>query len=287
MGEAKRRRASEMDNFEAVNSRLCSYGVDTSQFGFYDQPNFLARERQDSALLEQYAKWVLLRPRDDAYDRHVRDVAPRLSNIVVSALEADGYERGCVFAAGMLTRMLDRLGVWSFAVAGSTTLEVKNHDLWRGLHIFDDPDFPGAELGHVWVVAPPYRIIDTSISLQSWTGDSMRDFVPRYLLVEAGAVTVNPTADSVVSAKVRARYAREEGRADPQLQHRLYPRLRHFGRDFPALETTVGELRIRYVPVAIRQTDVPLELINSEGTAGRPAIDIWRDEVAPAFGLST
>lgn len=77
-----------------------------------------------------------------------------------------------------------------------------------------------------------------------------------------------------------------EGRFDPQLHYRLEPRLRQFSQTFPAREVISGELLLRYVPIAVRLTDVPLELINTEGKVGRPAIDIWREVIAPAFGVA-
>ena len=110
----------------------------------------------------------MLRPRDDAYNQHVRDVVPRLTEMLAAALLSDGMEGGCVAASGMMSRMLDRLGVWSFGVAGCLTLEVKTRSLWRGLATVDDLDFPDAALGHSWVIAPPYHVVDASLMVQRW-----------------------------------------------------------------------------------------------------------------------
>jgi hypothetical protein len=206
MGEAKRRRLRTASDFDRLNADLKMRGIDTTQFAFYDQKAFLASEVRDPTFLENYAKWVALRPRDEAYNNHVRNVVPRLTEIIATALRKDGMQGGCVAASGMLTRMLDRLGVWSFGVAGSLTLEVERAKLWRGLQCVDDKDFPDAALGHSWVIAPPYTIVDAAIALQRWTGDPMGDFVPTHLVVETGAKTIRPVVNDVVSAQVRARY---------------------------------------------------------------------------------
>jgi hypothetical protein len=286
MGEAKRRQLGAASAFERLDAELKGHGIDTTQFGFYDQQTFLAREAEDNTFLEKYAQWVGLRPRDEAYDQHVRRVVPRLAEIVARALRKDGMQGGCVAASGMLTRMLDRLGVWNFGVAGSLILEVEKAKLWRGLQSVDDEDFPDAALGHSWVIAPPYRVVDAAIALQRWTGDPMGDYVPLHLVIETGTKVVRPAVGDVVSARVRARYEMRDGRCDRELHYRLQPRLRAVGRDFPALETFSGDLRLRYVPVAVRQTDVPLELINTASGIGRPAIEIWRDDVAPMLANS-
>jgi hypothetical protein len=151
MGEAKRRKAKAIQGFEGLDAYLRGLGIDTSQFGFYDQDAFTEAERKEPEFLENYAQWVALRPRDEAYNRHARDVVGCLSDRLAQSLKADAFDGGCVAAAGMMTRMLDRLGVWSFGVVGSIILEVESRDLWRGLQIADIPDFPGAALGHSWV----------------------------------------------------------------------------------------------------------------------------------------
>ncbi len=286
MGEAKRRRGQEGGKFEVVERCLRNLGIDTSDFGFYDSEAFLRAESADASFLEQYAHWVALRPRDPAYDTHVRDVVPRLTNLLAETLRADGMIGGCVAAVGMMTRVLDRLKVWSFGVHGCLTLEVKSQKLWRGFATCDDVDFEGGVQGHSWVVAPPYGIVDASLILQRLAGDPIQRFVPATLLCDTELKIVTPDVTDVVSARRREQFARQDGRFDSQLHHRLEPRLRKFGQSFPAVELTKGELRLRYVPIAIRQTDVPLEQINSEGRVGRPAINIWRETIAPAFGVA-
>jgi hypothetical protein len=111
----------------------------------------------------------------------------------------------------------------------------------------------------------------------------MGEYVPPYVLAEMGR-TILPSVTDIVSAQLRKQYAIHDGYLDPELHRRLQPRLRPFGRMFPASEITLADLKLRYVPVAIRQTDVPLELINSEGRVGRRGIDIWRDDIASIFG---
>jgi hypothetical protein len=285
MGEAKRRKGQGRDTFEAVERRLRDLGIDTSNFGFYDSEPFLRAERADSVFLEQYAHWVTLRPRDPAYEAHVHDIVPRLTTLLAETLRADGVLGGCVAAAGMLARILDRLGVWSFGIHGCLTLEVKSQGLWRGFATCDDVDFDGGTPGHFWVVAPPYSIVDASLILQRLEDDPIQPVVPATLWCDTDFKIVTPDITDVVAASVRDKYAAREGRYDPQLHYRLQPRLRQFGEAFPALEVTKGELQLRYVPIAIRLTDVPLELINSEGKVGRPAIDTWRETIAPAFGI--
>ena len=129
MGQAKARKTANAGRFVQLDQELKIYGIDTSKFGFYDQEHFLEQEATNSDFLENYAEWVILRPIEKEYVEHVKVVVPQLVELVHSEFVEYGLDGGCVAASGMITRMLDRLGVWSFAVAGSLTLEVEKTGL--------------------------------------------------------------------------------------------------------------------------------------------------------------
>ena len=287
MGEAKQRKLWAAGAHGRLTAEFVAAGIDPSAFGFYDQPAFQAQEQRDGAYLEKYAEWVATRPLDAAYEAHVRATVPKLASMVAAALAADDMQGGCMTAFSMLTRMLDRLGVWSFGIIGSANLGVAHLDLRRCLHTIDEKDHPDAVLGHAWVCAPPFYIVDAWLALQHWAGTPMAPFVPPVVLADtAAAPVVRPAVEDCVSVDVRMRYAEVEGGLDPSLHHRLEPRLAGFGGRFPAREVQLGQLHVRYVPIAIRQTTEPLELVNAGSGKGRPAIVIWDAEIAPAFGLA-
>jgi hypothetical protein len=280
MGEAKRRAANSSDHVR-IEERLRQLGVETTRFGFYDQPAFLAAEQRDGTFLEQYALWVQTRPRTDDYDARVRHIVPRLAELLADLFEREDMQRSCVHVSSMMPRILDRLGVWSFSLKGSMIAEVAREDLWRGQSLCDIPDFPGAELGHAWVVAPPFVIVDGTIRLQNPAGDPMNAFTPPIVAVEDAPV-INPAVDDVVSAELRARHQRHEGRLDSQLHYRLVPQLKVFGSLFPGRELRFGDLALRYIPAGVKISDVGLEEINGAGEKLR-GDEVWNDHVVPAF----
>ena len=65
---------------------------------------------------------------------------------------------------------------------------------------------------------------------------------------------------------------------DHDLHNKRLPDQKRFGSIFR---------EFRLVPSGISVTDVPLERINIHGRQGAPAIEIWREDVAPAFGFET
>jgi hypothetical protein len=129
-------------------------------------------------------------------------------------------------------------------------------------------------------------VIDATIGLQSWAGDDMEPYAPEIVMLEEkDAQTVVPDVTDMVSAKIRAKHARRAGgHQDPNLHHALRPDYQGYFDRFPASETHVGPLRLRYVPVAVRQTDVPLEQINEYGAKGRTGEQIWK-EIAGELGV--
>lgn len=281
MGEAKQRAASVLDH-AAIDARLRELGIDTAQFGFYDQPAFMAQELRDGAFLGEYANWVASRPRTDDYDARVRAVVPKLASFVADLLKGRDMRGSCVHASSMLPPMLERMGIWSFGLKGALTMEVPSRGIWRGLATCDHRAFENAELGHSWVMAPPFFIVDSTVKLQNLPNDPISEFMPKFVASEGGEI-VAPGLKDIVSASVIAEAARYEGRADPQLHHRLEPELRGFGRIFPAREVHVDELVLRYVPIGARMSDVPLEEINADGGPGLTGAEAWDEHVAPAF----
>ena len=154
------------------------HGVNTSEFGFYDQCEFLEQEKVNSEYLSNYAKWVMFRPVSEDYKVHAQSVVPKLTELISKALAEDHWEGSCVAASALITRMLDRLEVWSFGVVGSVAFSVNEPALWRGLHTVDDKDFADAALGHAWVCAPPFVIVDASARLQRWGNDPILAYIP-------------------------------------------------------------------------------------------------------------
>src|SRR4051794_9167049 len=99
MGEAKRRKASSGAEHEALERQLRDLGIDTSEFGFYDQRAFLAQEARDPTFLETYADWVRTRPCTPDYTQRVRSVVPRLAATLANLFESRDMQRSCVAAS--------------------------------------------------------------------------------------------------------------------------------------------------------------------------------------------
>lgn len=280
MGEAKRKRVSRRGRAGELEDRFSRLGIDFSRPGFYDAPEFLAQERADRRFLETYAEWVLSRPRAADEDAKVREILPRLADIVNARLTKHDWIGGCVAVTGMVSRMLDRMGIWNVTFKGSATItNVKNAET-RHFAIVDESQGAGYQTGHMWLAAPPFDVVDMTLRFQHWEQDPFQEAILPVLLAEKAEV-VQTRLEDLVAPKVRRMYR------DPDLHNKSLPDQKRFGRIFPARRFTAGDCEFRVVPSGISMTDVPLEQINIHGRQGAPAIEIWREDVVPAFGLDT
>jgi hypothetical protein len=272
-----------MPAFHILDQNLKALGIDTSQHGFYGQKAFLKQQAKDPAFINTYARWVRLRPRSPSYDAYVRHMVPTLSEIIVEAFRADNCHGWCVAASSMMSRMLDRLGIWNYGVLGSTSFDVPSQDISCGFYRQDFEDFPGVVLGHAWLVAPPFEIIDPTVVLQNWGGDPVVDFLPPYVATEDVREFEHKVLD-VVSWRLWEHYSTMEGAVDAQLHWRLEPHLRDLAKTIPAMATQAGPLEMRYVPSRIHLSLEPLELMTTDGAWGRTGAQIWETEVMATLG---
>ncbi|MCT7663540.1 hypothetical protein [Shinella kummerowiae] len=284
MGDAKRKKlagraepstAARYNELRQIFDRL---GVDCSRPGFYDDPRFLDEERRNPLFIETYAEWVLSRERTAEYDAMVRDVVPRLAALIEARVIRHNWNGACIAISGIVTKTLDRLGIWNIPMAGSASIYVGDNS--RHFTIVDDNEGVGFDTGHMWIIAPPYDVVDTTLHYQRWQGDAFQSLIPKVILADRTDI-VKARVQDVVAPDIRRRHPR-----DQDLHYKLFRDQRRILTMFPARSFVSGQADIRYVPAGIRVPDGPLEDINSEGRAGVPAIDIWREDIMREFNLT-
>jgi hypothetical protein len=278
MGEASRKRIRKQSRAGEIETLLSRLGIDYSHPGFFDTPEFRAHENADRRFLDIYAEWVLSRPRSAEEDARVRDVLPRLAGIIVARLERHDWIGGCVAVTGMVSRMLDRMGIWNCAFRGSATVTNTRTRERRHFAIVDESQGTGYQTGHMWLAVPPFDLVDMTLRYQHWEQDAFRESISPVLLAEKTDI-VQGGVEDLVAPKVRRMYC------DPELLTKALPDQKRFSGIFPARRFVQGNCEYRLAPSGVSVTDGPLEQINSLGQQGAPAIEIWRDDVAPAFNI--
>ncbi|HEV2553227.1 MAG TPA: hypothetical protein VGV17_05665 [Bosea sp. (in: a-proteobacteria)] len=278
MGEAKRkkRNSGPEAKFAELQATFDRLGIDTSQPGFYDDPAYVQHEQSSPLFTEAYAEWVMLRSRTAEYDARALDIVPRVADLIEARLIRHEWNGGCIAVTGIMTRILDRLGIWNAPISGSAAAYV-GHDS-RHFAVNDVHDGPGFDTGHMWIMAPPYDIIDLTLHYQRWQGDKFQSHIPNQILATRTEL-VRPRVRDMVAPEVLHDYGHDpETFPIPRDQKRVLT-------TFPARRFVWNATDIRYVPAGIRVQDGGLERVNIDENQGVSAQRIWDEDMVPAFGL--
>lgn len=214
--------------------------------GCYDDPAFLAMEQADPTVLEDYAAHVLERPQGTDDQIFVRKVIERAAARIIEHLPKDQLQRRCVEVGNLLLKGLEQHGVWAVMLAGSVRYVFAGSTglAARYTWAFDDPDFPGAFVGHAWLAVPPYGVVDCTAHFQAW--DKARSSAIPSPIIEKG-IPVQPEEKISIATHWRGKVPRAE-----------VSRLRSFWQRFPPLEVKLPRVTITYQPHAIKVPDGPL-----------------------------
>lgn len=259
------------DLFRAMN-------VDTTKPGFYDDPQFQARERRDPTFLENYAAFVDSRSYSNEYIETAKPVVSRAARFLHDRLVADGRLGACVDLSMFLSRLLEREGVWNYMVKGALTIEFADKSLET---TYLAPITVGANpavAGHVWVVAPPFQIVDLTVSRQPFEGRHA-DFLPPFVLAERSAMKeINPTVEDLMEPEARhqfrAFYGKNPSARDlEQMDPGLLDRARRMG----CFALPLKDATLRYVACATSASDKPLEKIKSLSLSKKGASELYAE----------
>jgi hypothetical protein len=233
-----------------------SRGIDCQNPGFYDSPQFLAAEQRNPSFLDRYAEYVERRVYEPAYIDRVRDFVPRLAAFVYRHLQHEGRLGACIDVSGMFSRMLDLEGVWAYAVGGGVTVNFPARSGVQPSHF----GVIGGEsniAAHMWVKAPPFVVVDISLSEQQW-GEARQRFFGDFVMTETSrplAVTVEQLVDmnaydEFVHANGRRPTMRDVARRIPH----AFP----FMERFPSFSVVSGNLTVDYAPTKVGASLEPL-----------------------------
>lgn len=259
---------------------LDGLGVDTGRPGFYDDPRFLAAERANPMLLEAYAAFIRTqRFRSDYLDRAEQIIKHTLSFLHERLVQDD--QRGkCIDGSMVLMRFLERQGIWAYAVSGALTLVFADETgipttYFAPIMLDGNP----AKAGHVWLVAPPYAIVDLSVQLQPYRHGEAAHLPPYVLAKRMKPCAVE--ASDLMEPEARQQFAWLNGRV-PSLGdiERIDPGLLEKVRTLGAGEVRQAGTRLKYVATAITAPQEPLEEWRNLQLQGKYPLDLYEEFAA-------
>lgn len=254
-------------------------GVPLDEPGFYDHPAFVEEEKRNKHILSAYAAYVRQRPYTTEYLHHAEATIRRATELLHDELVRDGRLGACIDASMSLSRMLEREGIWSICIQGAFTLTFGSGN--KTEHLYCQPVSDSkAVAAHVWLIAPPFEIVDVTIGRQEMAPHLRKQLPPYVLAKNPRSAVVEPR--DICSTRYR-REAEREGLKGKEIIYAYRPDLREFFKSFPAGEVRTKRVSIKFVPCATGASDGPLENITALRLSGRTAAQIYEETIKPAL----
>lgn len=176
--------------FQHLEKAFSKEGIPTRTPGFYDHPRFLCIERSQPDLLNCYARYVDTKSYSPEYLEHAAQIIRTAAGELRKLLKRDGRKGACIDCSMALSRMLDKEGIWNYAVKGATTIafpKATGFPTFSFWPISEDNGSPG-QFGHKWVCAPPFKIVDITIQQQDYQRP-ISAMLPPFVLADCGQKT--------------------------------------------------------------------------------------------------
>lgn len=245
-----------VENLNKLEADFRQKGIDFAQSGFYDHPRFVQAEQRDPSYIERYAEYVHARVYDEEYLVRARPIIERAAAFIHREVKADGRKGACIDASMVLSRMLERVGIWCCFVKGSVRVDFPDGSGLEPYHFWSltHPANP-AKTGHAWLMAPPFRIVDVTLDLQPWSAQQLRH-VPGPVLLES------PTpANYAPTDLMEPELLLELGRV-PTLSE-VRQMVRNFPERFGVFGVRVSGTGLTYIATGVSAPDAPLELMGN------------------------
>lgn len=265
------------DGYEALREDFERRGIPMDYPGFCDHPKFLEVERGDPNYLNNYAAFVATQPYSASYLEVARRKIETACEILIEELVASQRLGACVDISGILSRILDREGVWNCGIKGSLTIEFPPESEEEKTYFWsvDHGDFVA---GHAWLFAPPFSIVDVVVQQQPYIGRK-REYLPRTNLVEEGD-EVSAEVEDIISPSVR-RELQAAGIPRDQSFSVVATQVEEIQRVFPALQVQGAPgATMKYCPVAVHASDTRLEDMRNMDFGGKTPYELYEQRIA-------
>lgn len=254
--------------------------IDPSSPGLHDSAAFLSAEQQDPKALNMVARLVEARAYSSDYlfaaEKKVRVAA----DAVWRRVARDGSTGLCVVASGILSRILDELGVWNYTAKANLAVYFPK-SMSREPRYFYSIDFGHFTAAHAIVVAPPFTVVDVTVKYQQYDKKAMPQALPDMAMTkEFRPYRLSP--EELISPEVREALSMQEMSIERFL-NRDHPDMLELMKYLPSREITFGETRLGYGLVAVGGYQEPLRDLKWQTCCidDMTPIEIYEHDVLP------
>ncbi|MCK8085388.1 hypothetical protein [Vibrio sp. 1CM8B] len=261
--------------YESLKIEFENKGIPFSEVDFFDHPNFLRAEQLDPSYLVKFAQFVAEQPYSNEYlvksEKIIRDVC----NILSAELIKNGREGACADIAGILARILEQKGIWSVAINGAATIEFPKESGEETTY-FWSVDNSNAFAGHAWVFAPPFAVIDITLKQQPYAGNK-KEYIPVINLIKDAPIA-HSFIEDILSPEAR-QYVKMHRIPDSKVFDFTASQLKLVQASIPARNAELGQVSVKYSPVAVFASDNALPLMNNMSFGGLTPYEMYKEKI--------
>lgn len=256
--------------------RFTALGITPDTPGFYDDPAFLQAETTDPALLHDYVRYVHDLQHSPEQLAHAEATVRSVATFLHERLVEDGRKGACVDMSLIMTRFLEREGVWSAAISGALRIETPLGETNFGPITVGQTS---ASAAHAWVSAPPFAVVDVTVRQQPYASEDFAALLPGTVL-DHGASRGSPRGADFFDRDALFRFRQATGRL-PSVNDacRIDSGIQRGLRDFTPVSVKAGDVTLTYIPIAGQFMDLPLETATNLRLSGKYPAELYRDYV--------
>lgn len=221
--------------------------------GFYDHENFINEEKKDPKFLELYAAYINKRNYSDQYLAQAEQTIKEICTLFYNSIRNNRKLGACVDVSTVISRVLDKLGVWNCVIKGSLTISFPNGANLPQTHFWaiDTGDFTAP---HAWVYAPPFNVIDLTIKYQHYQKNEA-DYLPNYFIGKSNERYHPQISDIYNPIIVKTN--------DKKLIENHLNQIIKFQKYIYSTGYTSDGTKLKFIPIATGISDVSLEKIQN------------------------
>ncbi len=241
-------------------------GVEPGTPGFHDTEPFKQLEREDPRVMNFLANLVEARPYSTQELQDAESKIRAAVEVMSAHVERDRRHGRCVAVSGVLSRMLDELGVWNYTAKASMTVHFPD-SISREPRYFYSVDENQFTAPHAIVVAPPFTLIDLTARHQAYDNPRMSPSLPPIVWTKSfRRYSFSPT--ELIAPSVRAQI-RQHGLTNQGFLETQSPQMLAVIDRLPPRALTVGDSRVGYIITGVGGYDQQLQDLD----AGETTID--------------
>jgi hypothetical protein len=197
------------------------------------------------------------------------------------ALKEDGSQEAHAEAPLVMSRILEREGIWNYVVSGALTMTFPHDSGFEPFSFWslEVRQERAVDCSYHWVVAPPFQVIDIAIQACKYPNPFMH-LLPKIVWEENAEPTTAEMSD-IFSPKGVKQIA-DAGMTMDQALDRYLPHYRgRFAADFPPRVVNRMGTQLKYVPTGVLVAEQSLEQFKGFQSRGRTAAQIYAEKVRP------